>query len=329
MANISDVAKEAGVSEATVSRYFNNNKISVSEEKRERIKKAIKKLSYQPNEAARALSKKSSKVIGIIIPSISNSFFAELYKVIDDAASQYGYRVMLCNAENIEKEKEFIYLLRSFQAEGIITATGNCEEIYRSVSTPVISIDRRIKNVRLHVSTDNFKGGQLAAKHLYDCGCKKVAFIGAFQESESQRNRRLGFQEKADEMSMNMAAIFTPHEDVRGAIDVFVDDLKNFDGIFAWNDDVAVNVLNSFSKANIKVPDDVQLIGFDNTYISSIFIPTITTISQDLALIGKKSVELLIKSISGDADFEKEAVIDVKLIKRETTSYGKNLKKPI
>jgi len=318
MSKISDVAKEAGVSNATVSRYFNGGYLS--EEKRIKVKEAIDKLSYRPNAIARALNMKSTKIIGFIIPSIMNSFFPELCKSVEDTMSKQGYNIMLCSAEGeTEKEKEFINVLCSNQVDGIITATGNCGDTYSQIHIPVVSIDRQINTVGIHIGADNYKGGKLAAEHLYDCGCKKVVFIGALCESESQKSRRIGFLEKSNELSMNAVSIFTASEDVRGAIDGIILDLKNFDGIFAWNDNVAMEVLKAFHHAEIKIPQDIQLIGFDNTYISNVCIPSITTIAQNIYEMGRIAAQILIKRISEKEDFKKQVIVDVNLVKRETT----------
>lgn len=325
MATISDVAKEAGVSVAAVSRYLNDGPISAANQ--QKIAKAIEKLSYQPNLLARALNTRTSKTVGFIVPNITNSFFTELYKYIDDIAWKSGYHIVLCNAETIEKEKEFINLLIGIHSDGIITATGNCAEIYsKSVmnNIPIVSVDRVIDNVPIHICSNNYKGGQIAAKHLYDCGCKKVAFIGAKSESESQHYRRTGFFEKCESLSMDASVFLTEAEDAKDAIDDLQDRLITFDGIFAWNDYVAVQLLNSFHKTGIKIPDDAQLIGFDNTYLGSIFIPALTTISQNIYGIAEKAMESLANAILGNGKYETKILVDVELIQRSTTISKKH-----
>lgn len=318
MVTISDVAKEAGVSVATVSRYLNNGPLSFSS--RKKVEEAIKKLAYRPNLVARALNTKSSKIVGFIIPSITNFFFTELYKSIDNIAGSLGYHVILCNAETIEKEEEFINLLLSIQADGIITATGNCAEIYRRIDyLPVVSVDRVIDSVKIHISSNNQLGGEIAARHLYDCGCRRVAFLGAKKESESQHYRRKGFFEECAELSMDAKIFLTKSEDARDSVGALSDELAKFDGIFAWNDYVAVQVLNSMHDIGVRIPDDVQLIGFDNTYLGSIFIPRLTTISQDIDEIGTRAMKSLVNAVSDSKNFQTQILVDVELIQRCTT----------
>lgn len=318
MVTISDVAKEAGVSVATVSRYLNNGPLS--SESHKKVEEAIKKLAYKPNLVARALNMKSSKIVGFIIPSITNFFFTELYKSIDNIADSLGYHVMLCNAETIRKEEEFIDLLLSIRADGIITATGNCADIYRRIdSLPVVSVDRVIDSVKIHVSSNNQRGGEIAARHLYDCGCRKVAFIGAKNESESQHYRRKGFLAQCKALDMDAQIFLTKSEDARDSVEALRGELMKFDGIFAWNDYVAVQVLNSLYGTGVRVPEDIQLIGFDNTYLGSIFTPSLTTISQDIDQIGERAMKSLVNAISDSKNFQTQILVDVELIQRCTT----------
>ncbi len=318
MSTIADVAKEAGVSVATVSRYMNN--VPLNAANRQKVAAAVKKLSYRPNLIARALNTKSSHIVGLIVPSISNFYFTELYKAMDNISESLGYRIILCNAETIEKEKSFIDLLLNIKADGIITATGNCAEVYNEISDmPIVSVDRVLDGAKIHISSDNKKGGQIAARHLYDCGCRKVAFIGAKNESESQHYRKFGFFKECEALHMDCDAFLTKSEDDRDSVSEIRDSLKSFDGVFAWNDYIAIQVMNALHNTGIRIPDDIQLIGFDNTYLGSMFMPRLTTISQDIHEIATRAMKCLLNAISDDGDFRTEILVDVKLIPRCTT----------
>ncbi|HBQ64480.1 MAG TPA: LacI family transcriptional regulator, partial [Clostridiales bacterium] len=152
MANIYDVAKRAKVSIATVSRYFNNG--YVSQDSGERIKEAIDELGYSVSQVAAAMMTKSLKAIGLILPSITNQFFPELAKAVEERAHKKGYTLFVCNSEGSEaKETGFINMLKSLHADGIITATGNCAHIYRQKKIPVVSIDRDLEGDFIHVTS--------------------------------------------------------------------------------------------------------------------------------------------------------------------------------
>lgn len=326
MATIHDVAKQAGVSVATISRYFNQG--YVGKASREKIEKVIQALDFKPNAVARALNNKSSKIIGLIVPSIFNPFFPELAQAVEEAAAGYGYRLMLCSAESISgsaeapdrnKETEFIEFMMLNHADGIITSTGNCSEIYNQLSLPVISVDRELQAGNGHVTSDNLEGGRLALQHLQGCGCRRVAFVGDAAESASQARRRIGFMEEAQQRGIAAEIFLLESDSSQKPLNTLIPKLSEFDGVFAWNDTVAVEILHGFHRSGIQVPGDVNLIGFDNVHISQIFIPAITTIGQQIQAMGRKAVEMLMAAIAEPQLKEAVCVLDVELIKRETT----------
>lgn len=332
MATIHDVAKQAGVSVATISRYFNQG--YVGKASREKIEKVIAELDFKPNAVARALNNKSSKIIGLIVPSIFNPFFPELAQAVEEEAARYGYRLMLCSAEsrvagaeatNLEKEMEFIEFMVLNHADGIITSTGNCSEVYNQMNLPVISVDRELQAGNGHVTSDNLEGGRLALQHLQKCGCARVAFVGDAAESASQARRRIGFAQEAQQRGLAVDIFLVGGAAGQETLDGLIPQLKGYDGVFAWNDTVAVEILHGFHQAGIQVPEDVNLIGFDNVHISQIFIPAITTIGQQIQEMGRKAVEMLMHAIAEPGSREAVCVLDVSLIHRETTKGNSEL----
>ena len=170
MTSIRDVAKIAGVSPATVSRVMNGT-ANVNEEKRQRVEAAIEKTGFCPNELARALYKKSSKIIGVIVPDIENPFFSELAKAVEDEAFQNGYRMLLCSSgNNAEKEMQNIQMLVQMKADGVIIMTDSADtgKVLKACQVPVVLVDRTLQNVneKAVVKSDHYKGGYLAAEHL-------------------------------------------------------------------------------------------------------------------------------------------------------------------
>ncbi len=326
MATMHDVAKQSGVSVTTVSRYFNQG--YVGKGTREKIEKVIEALDFKPNGVARALNKKSSKIIGLIVPSIFNPFFPELAQAVEEEAACHGYRLMLCSSEsrsgcaeepNLDKETEFIEFMMLNHADGIITSTGNCSELYNQLNIPVISVDRELQAGNGHVTSDNLGGGRLALWHLRECGCRKVAFVGDEIESASQARRRIGFTQEALQRGIDTDVFLVGSSSGQNPLKDLIPQLKEFDGVFAWNDTVAVEILHGFHQAGVSVPEHVNVIGFDNVHISQIFIPAITTIGQQIHEMGRKAVEMLMKAIAEPQLKEAVCVLDVELIHRETT----------
>jgi len=319
MVTISEVAKKANVSRATVSRYLNNG--YVSKENREKIQKAIDELGYKVNTVAQALSKKSSKTIGLIVPSITNPFFPELARAVESDVSLKGYKLIICNSYgNVEKEENFIYMLEGMHANGIITATGNCREIYSKIKMPVVSIDRKLDSDFVHVCSDNHKGGQLAFNHLYECGCNKLVFVRPSSSFASVRDRQEGFLAAAGSKNYNVDIINIPDDESEELPIGFADRIQKYDGIFAWNDTTAVMILRMLHNKGVRVPENIMLVGFDDIYISKLFIPSITTVRQQIYEMGRKATKALMDIIEKGKTSERSIVLDVELIKRDTTA---------
>ena len=180
MASIRDVAKIAGVSPATVSRVMNGT-ANVDADKRQRVYEAIKQTGFVPNEVARSLYKKSAKLIGLIIPSITNPFFTELADSVEKAADKSGFRVVYYNTDNNpDKEKMAVGMLKSMNADGIIITSNNEEliDVIDKSGLSVVMIDRNMSSESTYtlITSDHYYGGRLAAECLIDSGCKQIVF---------------------------------------------------------------------------------------------------------------------------------------------------------
>lgn len=180
MASIRDVAKIAGVSPATVSRVMNGT-ANVDADKRQRVYEAIKQTGFVPNEVARSLYKKSAKLIGLIIPSITNPFFTELADSVEKAADKSSFRVVYYNTDNNpDKEKMAVGMLKSMNADGIIIMSNNEEliDVIDKSGLSVVMIDRNMSSESTYtlITSDHYYGGRLAAECLIDSGCKQIVF---------------------------------------------------------------------------------------------------------------------------------------------------------
>lgn len=327
MASIRDVAKIAGVSAATVSRVMNNT-ANVDEEKKRRVFAAIEETEFKPNELARALFKKSSKIIGVIIPTIENPFFNEIAKAIEEEAFQNGYRLLLCNSNGYEeKEKINIEMLTQMNADGLIIMTNSDKtgEVISKCNLPVVVLDRLLsEDIGIaYIEADHYQGGKIAAEHLLECGCKNIVCLKGPQNLSSGKKRYQGYLDVCREHGLEVRFLECDYSYDSGlkAAEELLQKYPDADGIIATNDIVAISVYKILKNAGVRVPEDVQIIGFDNIQFSWLFTPEITTITQPIKQMGKKAVEVIINYINGEP-FEKCCMFEVTLEKRQSTKIN-------
>ena len=324
MASIREVAKLANVSPATVSRVMNGT-AKVDDEKKARVLKAIEETGFVPNEVARSLFRKSAKTIGLMIPSIENPFFTHMARAIEKEADANGYRVILYNTESdFEKEKAALQMLSSMNADGIIL-TRIDEKLLpyvEATNIPAVITDSLFLGGKdiTYIYSDHYQGGRLAAEHLIDCGCKKIVCIKGVQTIASARARYTGFQDVCVEKGMEIRTVdcdYTFQNGLRAAEEV-LEKYPDVDGIVACNDMVAISIYKVLKKHNISVPEQVQLIGYDDIQLASLMTPELTTIKQSVKTIGKKAAEIIIYDREKDTE-ENNYIFPVKLVIRETT----------
>ena len=289
MANIKDVAKEAGVSVTTVSRVMNDRGY-ISEKTRKRVYDAMEKIGYHPNELAK-------------------NFF----------------RLMLCNAYNSkEREKEYINMLQRNKVDGIIIGSHTLEiEDYLKIDMPIVALDRYLgENIPI-VSADHIQGGILAANHLINCGCKNVVqFSGTNVLNSSANKRHISFEKVMDDNKVTVHTIemelntFSKEQNLH-YIDYMFNNYKDIDGVFT-TDNMAILVIKECYKRGINIPKDLKIIGYDGTESSELFIPTLTTIKQPIKEICIDVVNKLIKLINNES-VRLESNHTVTLIEGETT----------
>ena len=324
MASIREVAKRAGVSPATVSRVINGT-ARVDEEKREQVEKAIEETGFRPNELARALYRKSSKIIGVIVPDIENPFFSELAKAIEKEAYEQEYRILLCNSDD-QKEKELanLQMLAQLQADGVIlmTNTGEKSQSYEAVSMPIVFVDRRLDEMGQTsvIEADHYAGGKLAAEHLIACGCRKITCIRGPQELSSGKKRYEGYREVCRQYSMKERFVDSTYkyEDGAKAAEEVLRRYPDTDGIIACNDMTAVSVYKVLQKRGYRVPDDIQIIGFDGVKFGRFLTPELTTVAQPIKEMGKCAVQMILGTVK-ELPRDREMKFPVMLIKGETT----------
>lgn len=294
-----DVAREAGVSLGTVSKVVNG--IPVGKPYRIRVEDAIKKLDYQVNSYARGLKANKTYTIALLIPNTTEPFFGLLTYHINLALLKRGYRMLLLSTDSdSSQEQEYIKMAQQNKVDGIIGLTYN-PDLVVDESIPFISVDRSLAPGIPCVACDNFAGGQLAAEKLADLGCRHVAFLRVGSSLQNEPNKRkAGFENGclARHLSYDMKII-----DSRESYDAFEVFLRehmhnsrlDFDGIFCVTDHLAYYIKKLLNRLGVRVPQDVQLIGFDGTRYFGNGDYICSTIVQPVPEIAKMCVELLLE----------------------------------
>lgn len=328
MTTIREVARLAGVSPSTVSRVINGT-ANVDKEKKERVLAVIGQTSFQPNELARALYKKSSKIIGLIVPNIENPFFSELARVIEEAAFRYGFRLLLCNSNNdTEKEQININMFNQMKADGIIliTNSGQTGQMIAGCNLPVVIVDRHVPNTGeiAFIESDNYNGGRLATQCLIDCGCRKIVCMRGPQKFTSGFLRYKGYKDVCQKNGIEECFIDCEYsfESGKKAAEKMLTLFPEAEGLFAANDMVALSAYKIFRSHGIRVPEDIQIVGFDDIGFSTLFSPEITTIRQPVKEMGYRAVDIIYQYSNGQA-FQNESIFKVQLVERETTRRKK------
>ncbi|MGB9680444.1 MAG: LacI family DNA-binding transcriptional regulator [Thermoanaerobacteraceae bacterium] len=328
---IKDIAKLANVSITTVSRVINNKTEGVSEETRERILQLVKEYEYQPNAIARGLVTKKTKTLGLIIPDITNPFFPDIARGVEDSAHIYGYNVFLCNTDdNLDKESEYINALKEKYVDGIIFTSSSIpkqEHIKELIKTgiPIVIMDRRIESEDIYgVFLDNYEGGYIATKHLIDLGHKKIGCITGPLYSKSARERLEGYKECLIEngFEYDESVVFEGDYKINSGItgsEKLLNLHKKISAIFACNDLMAYGAYKTIRSRGYKIPDDISIVGFDDIQLSQILEPQLTTIRQPAYDMGLTATRMLIKLIEGEKLNRKIINFKPKLIIRQST----------
>lgn len=321
MATIKDVAKRAHVSVATVSRVI-NQKGYVNSETRDMVLQAIRELNYVPNELARSLFQKKSSIIAVVVPHLTSFYFAELLEIIEDLILQYDYRLMVCNSQDDpNKEEQYLKIFDQYNIDGLILISNTLRiEDYKKLEIPIIEIDHKLAEDIPSITSNNYQGGRLAAEKLVNGGCKKIIHFRGPSFLMTVRERTEGFKHVLDEnniynFSYDLAFRNPNPDDIENVI------LSNLDcdGIFCDADYIAIIAIQVLQKAGKRIPEDVQVIGFDNIEMAHILKPRLTTISQNREKIGQYAVESLMKLIRKEKLEIAHRKIDVELISRDTT----------
>lgn len=328
MPNIVDVAHKARVSIATVSRVVNKSLHKVNRATRERVLAAISELDYRPNALAKGLLMKKTMTIGIIIPDISNPYYAEIVRGIQDVADREGYAVTLHNTDSRQEGIiRYIYLLREKSADGIIFSGGiiNGHEtlsILKELREKVVVIGRHDVDFPA-VMVDNRGGVTQAVRHLIDIGHRRIGFIGGPDGSTTALDRLTGFRETLDQSGLRFMSGLVKKGtwDPRSGYLLGAQLLKakpRPTAIVAANDQMAFGVIKAAEERGLTIPEDLAVVGFDNIPLSSYFNPSLTTVEIPMHDLGAAAMAMLLNLISG-VPFERQRMFETRLLIRGST----------
>ncbi len=318
---IRDVAKKANVSVSTVSRVI-NQKGYVHEDTKIIVEKTIEELGFIPNQLARSLTSRSSKIIGVIVPHIGPSFYGELLEGIESQASAYGYKIMFCNTQDDpDRELEYLKFFEQYNIEGLIIAANfSNKDKLAELKIPVVTVDHILDENIPSITSDNVKGGALAAKKLIEMEAKNILVFRGPSFLLTTMERTIGFlnELKPTKIYADIFDFDLVSPDIK-LIEEIIKNNPHVDGIFTFSDTLAIATLNILQKIGKKVPEDVALIGYDDTPYSKWSTPSISTIHQSVNFMGKQSFINLTRLIRGVELESLHEIIDVKLIERQST----------
>ncbi|HHV97413.1 MAG TPA: LacI family transcriptional regulator [Clostridiaceae bacterium] len=333
MPTIQDVARKAGVSVATVSRVINNSP-SVSETTYRKVMQAIEELDYKPNLLGRNLRRTETRMILVLLPTISNPFYSKIVKGIERVARENGYNILLCNTDSrVETEREYLKLLKNRLSEGAIFMApvidrDELSELSRKY--PIVQCCEYMEEAHVsYVTIDNFSAAYKAVQYLIGLGHKRIGMISCKNNYISTIQRKEGYKKALEDAGLVFSEdlIKVGNYGFKSGIRAAKQFLAKKDNVptavFAISDSMAIGAIRCFKENGMKVPGDISVIGFDDITYASMYDPMLTTVSQPQVELGCEAMELLLAQIRGDIKEPKSIFLDYELIIRESTGLCK------
>ena len=292
-----DVAKLAGVSVGTVSRVI-NQKQGIKEITLKKVQQAIDELGYIPDVYARGMKKNKTETIALIVPSVWHPFFGEFAFHVEVELSKKGYKLLLCNISGPKRELDYITMLQQNKVDGIIAITYSPIEDYLSSNIPFVSIDRTYEDKAIAcVSSDNQKGAELAAQVLISKGGTHFGFIGGHNKTINEtKKRRLFFEKTILEAGFpcEVLDLEEPYDNFLEEVEVFLRQHPEIDALFTINDFTAIDAISILEKLGKKVPEDVQVVGYDGIRQAEERTQYLSTIRQPIEEMATEAVQCLL-----------------------------------
>ncbi len=326
MSNIIDVAKKAGVSAMTVSRYFNQPS-KVAPSTRKRVEEAITALQYVPNAAARSLVQGKTHTVAAILSDLTNPFFTTLARGIEDTAQRHGYTLFVGNTdESLQKEQHYLDALVSRRVDGVLLSPSpgeshHLERVGRR-GIPIVLIDRRLKDVHADVVRgDSYVGARRLVDHFLEQGFRDIAFVGGQPGISSLEDRLSGYRNAMEGAGLDVRVHLGKYDRSSGEqiTDMLVEENEVPEAIVAANNLVAVGVLVALRRHALRVPEDVALACFEDLEIAASMDPFLTVAEQPAYEMGCAAMEMLIGRMEGHVGPPQERVFPVDLIVRRSS----------
>lgn len=330
MSTIKDVAARAGVSFTTVSHVLNGTR-RVSDDARQRVESAIAEMGYSPSAIARSLKTSETHVLGVLVPNITNPFFAELTRGIEDTCRQTRYSVFLCNSDDDPvRQGHYLQTLLERRVDGLLlaAAAGEAEALAQrleSARVPTVVVERSIAGLTADiVRVDQHAGAKLAVAHLLALGHRAIACLSGPSRFAVSQARVAGWREAMAEAGIATEPGWLLEGDFSAAVGhALTRELLargDVTAIFASNDLLAIGALRAAAEMGVAVPSQLSVIGFDGIDLGAYVYPTLTTVGHPIRALGETAATVLIERIASGPTDLREVVLPARLMLRESTA---------
>jgi DNA-binding LacI/PurR family transcriptional regulator len=324
-----DVALHAGVSQKTVSNVINDWPY-ITDETREKVQVAIKELGYRPSMLASSLRTGRTNTIGVMITDITNPFFGQLIHGIEEVLSSAGYGILLANTnDDLEKETSYLERMVRWGVDGLMVFGSHTSSDLLSsivnINIPIVSENLLAERANMTIiAIDNLNGGYLATKHLIELGCKRIAHLGGSEGRNTTDLRFAGYQTalEASGMKIDQALVKRLAPSIRSGFNAAIQILREQhpDGIFCYNDLLAIGVLVACRRLGLRVPEDVAVIGFDDIAMAALVEPGLSTIRIRQVEMGRQAGQYLLERMKNSSMSIDHVTLPVELVVRRSTS---------
>ncbi len=327
---MNDISRMAGVSVATVSRIANQNG-RYSQETERKVREIIEKYHYTPNMAAKGLRTRRANFIGVIVPDITNDFFAQIVQQVQEGLRACGYMAFVCNTgEDDDVERQYMSMLGAVNLAGLIFISGHTRAVDKPLSElPAVYIDRTPENIAsensLVIESDNYGGARMAVQELYEKGCRHIACMHSARVISTHSFRYSGYCDQlalyglqAEEALRLRVGEVSYNAGLEKTTEL-IQSGTPFDGLFCTTDWLALGALTALERHGLRVPQDVRVVGFDDITVASLTAKPLTTIHQQTDVLGRTAAEEILRLIDGAPVKVQRIQAGVRLIRRQTT----------
>ncbi len=302
-----DVAREAGVSQSTVSRVFNDSGIPVSEDKKKLVLETADRLGYRPSMIARSLNQQRTNIIGLLVKNFSNQFYIDALRLFTEKFQQSGYSIMLFNINTEDRVEADLIKALEYQVDGVVITSATLESNlvgqFQSFGTPAILFNRLNDGQSVNaVCCDNVAGGETVADYLIDKGHKELVYIAGEKGSSTNRDRMKGFYNRASELGYGdifmIEGEFFTYDAGFHAAEKLLSSKRTFDAVFCPSDEMALGFMDYiYHKSDLSIPDDFSLVGFDGITVPNEEIYPLTTYEQPMKRMIERTIDFMIDKI--------------------------------